>query len=141
MYKKTVNYKDVDGNDVTKTCYFNLTYPEAIKILGKYTNRSLNPDDMVSEVKKIADKKDALSLIEIIEDFILSSYGIRTSTDDGVKFIKSKELREDFSNSFEYAEIFEDLFTNTEHMKEFIANVVPTKGKNVQDISTASVVS
>lgn len=141
MYKKTINYKDIDGNDVTKTCYFNLTYPEAIKILGKYTNRSLDTEIMSEEVKKLVAKKDALSMIEIIEDFILSSYGERTLTDDGSMFIKSKEIRTKFENSFEYAELFEELFTDKNALATFINSVIPIK-KNVNtQEATASVVS
>lgn len=141
MYKKTINYKDIDGNDVTKTCYFNLTYPEAIKILGKYTNRSLDTEIMSEEVKKLVAKKDALSMIEIIEDFILSSYGERTLTDDGSMFIKSKEIRTKFENSFEYAELFEELFTDKNALATFINSVIPIK-KNVNtQETTASVVS
>lgn len=141
MYKKTINYKDIDGNDVTKTCYFNLTYPEAIKILGKYTNRSLDTEIMSEEVKKLVAKKDALSMIEIIEDFILSSYGERTLTDDGSMFIKSKEIRTKFENSFEYAELFEELFTDKNALATFINSVIPIKKNVSTQETTASVVS
>lgn len=141
MYKKIINYKDIDGNDVTKTCYFNLTYPEAIKILGKYTNRSLDTEIMSEEVKKLVAKKDALSMIEIIEDFILSSYGERTLTDDGSMFIKSKEIRTKFENSFEYAELFEELFTDKNALATFIDSVIPIKNNVNTQETTASVVS
>lgn len=140
MYKKTINYKDIDGNDVTKTCYFNLTYPEAIKILGKYTNRSLDTEIMSEEVKKLVAKKDALSMIEIIEDFILSSYGERTLTDDGSMFIKSKEIRTKFENSFEYAELFEELFTDKNALATFINSVIPIKKNVSTQESTVSVI-
>lgn len=138
MYKKVINYTDLFGNDLEETLYFNLTMPEAIEIYGQYTNGTLensNFDELVNDMKN---RKDVKGMIDLIQNVILSSYGERS--EDGRYFNKSKEIKEKFSNSVAYAELFELLFTDPEEMKKFSKGIISASKKSKVE-TTASVVS
>ena len=138
MYRKTLKYTDLFGNDLEETLYFNLTMPEAIEIYGQYTNGTLensNFDELVNDMKN---RKDVKGMIDLIQNVILSSYGERS--EDGRYFNKSKEIKEKFSNSVAYAELFELLFTDPEEMKRFSKGIISASKKSKVE-TTASVVS
>lgn len=138
MYKKTINYTDLFGNDLEETFYFNLTMAEAMEIYGRYTTGTLDNAQFDSLVNEMKNKKDLKGMIDIIQDVILSSYGERSG--DGRYFNKSKEIKEKFANSVAYAEIFELLFNDPEEMKKFAKGIVSSSKKSKVE-TTASVVS
>lgn len=102
MYKKTLEYTNAFGDKVKSTKYFNLTNIERIRLNNKYGG------NIKSYAHKYED--DPIMMIPLIEDLILMSYGVKS--EDGESFIKNEKLKEEFENSFFYAELFDNLLTD-----------------------------
>lgn len=121
MFKHTVTYNDFNGTERTDELYFHLSLPEVTRLeaeIGK---------PIEEHVKELAANKNMKDLLAFLERVLLSSYGRKTS--DGRSFYKSKDLREEFEYSQAYAEIFEQLLTNTELANKF-GKAVADNGQN-----------
>jgi hypothetical protein len=143
MLKKVLTYTNLDGEQTTDTLYFNLTKRDFLKFVSKYTDFTgvnLNDDNAIADacrqyVDKIVQNKDLNKIIEFLEDLLLSSYGEKS--EDGKHFNKSAKVREDFSNSVAYAEIFGDLVTDGDALTKFLENVIDVS-QATPAMSTAS---
>lgn len=143
MLKKVLTYTNLDGEQTTDTLYFNLTKRDFLKFVSKYTDFTgvnLNDDNAIADacrqyVDKIVQNKDLNKIIEFLEDLLLSSYGEKS--EDGKRFEKTAKIREDFSNSVAYAEIFGDLVTDGDAMTKFLEKVIDV-GKATPTMSAAS---
>lgn len=119
MLKKTVTYTDYNGNERTEDCYFNLTKAELAEMeLG--TTGGLS--QMIADITKA---QDTPRIIGIFKDLVLRSYGVKSA--DGRRFIKSKELVTEFSQTEAYSEIFMELATNAEAANEFVNGIMPAE--------------
>lgn len=109
MYKLPLTYVGLDGKEKTKDFYFNLTKGEITKI-----HLSL-PGGFDGFLQRLEDEPEVNDVLNVFEKLILTSYGKRTP--EG-KFIKSKELTEEFYASDAYSELLlkfldnEDDFAN-----------------------------
>ena len=125
MLKKTITYTDYNGNERTEDFYFNLSRAEITKMeLG--TTGGLS--EMIQNVVK---SKDVPSIIKIFEDLVLRSYGQKSA--DGRKFMKSKEITDDFAQTEAYSMIFMELALDDIKASEFVNGIVP-KPDNVVSI-------
>ena len=111
MIKETRKYTDLFGVEVEETCYFHISQAEFIELSAKYDG------DIFSYIENITEQSRFEDLINTMQDLILTAYGVKS--DDGKRFIKSKELKDEFKQSIFYAELFEDLITNPEKAKVF----------------------
>ena len=111
MLKKTIKYVDFNEEEVTEDFYFNLTTPEVTKMIAKIGQ------DIDTYAEQLAKSGDHEGIIDFVEMLILTSYGVKS--EDGKRFVKSKEARENFEYSAAYAELFEQLMTDTEQSKAF----------------------
>lgn len=118
MLEKTITFTDYNGVERTETFSFNLTEAEL-------TEMELTVEGGFSGlVKRITDAKDVPSLIKIFKDLILRSYGVVSP--DGRRFIKSDELKTDFSQTEAYSKLFMELATNDVAASDFINGIVPS---------------
>jgi len=119
MLKKTITYTDFDGNERTEDFYFHLTDAELmdleLSVSGGFSNM----------VEKIQQTQDIPKIIEIFKKLIHLSYGVKSP--DGRKFMKSKEILDDFLATEAYSQLYMELGTNDEKAAEFINGVVPNK--------------
>ena len=74
-------------------------------------------------VENIQQAQDIPRIIEIFKQLIHLSYGVKSP--DGRKFMKSKEILDDFLATEAYSELYMELGTNDEKAAEFINGVVP----------------
>lgn len=118
MLTKTVKYTDYNGNERTETLNFNLTKAEIAEM------ELSMPGGMSATVQRIIEAQDTKELIAIFKDLLLSSYGVKSP--DGRRFIKNEQLREEFSQTEAYSEMFMELATNAEAASEFINKIIPT---------------
>lgn len=117
MFKKKINYTDFDGNNRSETFYFNFTKGELLEMqIG--TNGGYD-----SYLKRIVESQDQAEITKIFKEIILKAYGIKS--DDGKRFIKTDALREEFTQTEAYSELFTELATNTEAAIEFINGIMP----------------
>ena len=123
MLKKTITYTDYDGVERKEDFYFNLNKAELIEMeLG--TNGGL-----AKRIQKIVDSQDVTAIIKIFKDLVLKAYGVKS--DDGKRFIKSKELSEEFAQTEAYANLFMELASNSEEATRFINGILPNMGNAI----------
>ena len=116
MIKKTVTYTDYNGLERTENFYFNLSKAEVLEM------EMSTAGGMAESIQKIIDAKDTPAIIRVFKDLVLKAYGVKS--DDGRRFIKSKELSEEFSQTEAYSQIFRELATNAEEAAEFVNGIV-----------------
>lgn len=122
MLKKTVTYEDYNGNKRTDDFYFNLTKAELTEM-----NFSVS-GGFDAYVSRIINEEDFGKIVEVIKEFVLKAYGIKS--DDGKRFIKNDKVREEFSQTEAYSEIFMELATNAEAATAFFNGILPNDVKN-----------
>lgn len=117
MIKKTVKYVDFNGEEVTEDCYFNLSKAEV-------TEMELSVEGGFSVLlESVVKSGDTTRIIEVFKELILKSYGVKS--EDGRRFIKSKQLSEEFSQTEAFSEIFMELAINAESTSAFINGIMP----------------
>lgn len=117
MLKKEIKYVDYDGNDRKETFYFNLSKPEIVEM------QFSTAGGLTQQLEKIVAEQDQKRIIEMFKALILQAYGEKSP--DGKRFIKSKELSEEFSQTEAYTSLFMELATNAESATEFIRGIIP----------------
>lgn len=124
MLKKTITYKDYDGNTRTEDFYFNLTKAECMELEMSTTGGLSNTLD---QIVKMQDNK---KIIEVFKELILMSYGEKSP--DGKHFYKSKEIRDAFSSTEAYSELFMELASDGDAATAFVTSVIPEVPEDVQ---------
>lgn len=118
MLKKTINYTDYNGVERKEDFYFNLTKAEIVDMemgeVGGYSEM----------IKKIIKTKDTPSLSKIFKDLILKAYGEKSA--DGRRFIKSKELSDEFAQTEAYTELYVELLSDDKAAADFINGITPS---------------
>lgn len=117
MLMKTITYTDFDGNERTEDHYFNLTEAEIQE------SNLRTPGGIEAKLKKIVQTKDPNELVSYFKSFILDAYGVKS--EDGRRFIKSDELKTEFSQTGAYNKLFMELTTNTDAAIAFVQGVIP----------------
>jgi len=118
MFKKTITYTDFDGNERTEDFYFNLTKAEV-------TEMELSAKGgLVKQLQKIVAEQDSKRIVEIFKDLILKAYGEKSP--DGRRFVKNDEIRDSFSQTGAYSDLFMELATDAELASTFINGIVPS---------------
>lgn len=116
MIKKSIKYTDYNGNARTLDAYFNLSKAEIMRM------EMSTKGGMAERIQRIVEAQDAPAIIEIFEDLIQRSYGVKT-VDGG--FVKRKEDLEAFMATDAYSELFMELATNADAAAEFVNGIVP----------------
>ena len=117
MLKKTITYTDYDGNERKEDFYFNLTKAEVAEM-------EMSTDGgLVKNIEKIVAAVDAKRIIELFKGMILQAYGEKSP--DGKRFIKSQELRDAFSQTEAYSQLFMELATDANAATAFMNGIVP----------------
>ena len=117
MLKKTITYKDYNGNSRTEDFYFNLTKTELMKMEMSTTG------GLAEMVQRIIAAQDTPALIKIFEDLILKAYGEKSL--DGKRFEKSDAISLAFAQTEAYDQLFMELATDADAAAQFINGIVP----------------
>lgn len=117
MLRKTIKYVDFNGVEREEDFWFNLMESEI-------TEMELSKQGGLTEsIKRIVQTQDGPKIIEIFKEIILKAYGEKS--EDGRRFIKSKELSEAFSQTNAYSNLFMELSMDDKAAAEFINGIVP----------------
>lgn len=117
MLKKTVKYKDFNDEEVEEDFFFHLSKAELVEL-------ELSHKDGLSEaLARIVAAEDGKAIIKEFKDIILGSYGQKS--EDGRRFIKNQQMRDEFESSEAYSELFMELVTNTQSAIDFINGIIP----------------
>ena len=115
MYKKTVKYQDLDGNDVEDTLYFNYTAAQLSTLLD---NLGIDVDNVQDYVQRLQNNEDVNNMVKFVHQLIVNAYGERSS--DAKHFVKNDEVRENFENSLAFDAIFLEFMKNPSEFEEFV---------------------
>ncbi len=117
MIKETITYTDYNGTERTEDFYFHLTQHEITKMeLGV-------KGGLAELIQRIVAAQDTPAIIEVFEDLIKKSYGVKTP--DGRGFVKRSEDLESFMATEAYSILFMKLATDDKAAARFINGVVP----------------
>ena len=117
MIKKTITYSDFNGTERTEDFYFNLTKAEITKM-------ELSIKGGLAEmIQRIVAAQDTPAIIEVFEDLIKRSFGVKTP--DGRGFVKRPEDLEAFMSTEAYSQLFMELATDADAASKFVNGVVP----------------
>jgi hypothetical protein len=120
MLKKTITYKDFNGDPVTEDLFFHLSQAELVEI-----EVSFQPDGLAVAMQKMMDSNDGKAIVTTFKDIILQAYGKKSS--DGKRFIKNSLIREEFESSKAWETIFMELVTDPDAMNEFVMGIIPAE--------------
>lgn len=118
MLKKTITYEDYDGNSRTEDFYFNLNKAEIIDWLtvsGGYTLDKL--------MEKLIKTENVKEVMEIFKDLIYRAYGEKSL--DGRRFIKSKEIKDNFVETEAYSVLYMELIGDPKAAADFFNGIMP----------------
>lgn len=120
MTSRKVEYVDYNGDKREDVLYFNLTKTELVDF------RYSVDGGLENKIKRISETQDSREIASLIKEIILLSYGEKS--DDGKRFKKSKEIRDDFENSIAFDTFFMSLLEtgNEKACSEFIEDVLPS---------------
>jgi len=124
MLVKEITYKDFNGTERKEEFMFDLSKAELLE-MELSTNGGLE-----QHINKIVSAQDGPELFKLFKELILKSYGEKSA--DGKRFIKSKELSIQFSQTPAYSELMLELISDANLCAEFVKGIVPA------DISEAA---
>ena len=117
MLKKTFTYVDYNGVERTEDHYFNLSKAELMEMELSTTG------GLAEMINKIVAAQDAPAIVKVFKDLVLKAYGQKSP--DGRRFIKSKELADEFSQTEAYSQLFMELATDADAASRFVNGIVP----------------
>ncbi len=117
MLKRPITYEDFDGVEVTDIFYFNVSKPELIELDAKYER------GFAKTLESIVESNDKDALIQKFKEIILLSYGEKS--EDGKRFIKNDQVREEFTQTAAYIALYMELAMNDGAAVEFLKGILP----------------
>lgn len=118
MLKKTITYEDFNGETVSEDFFFHLSKAELVELEMSHKG------GLSESLQRIIKAEDNAALIKEFKNLILSSYGKRS--DDGKRFVKNEQVREEFVSTEAYSALFMELVTDTDAAIEFVKGVIPS---------------
>lgn len=118
MLKKTITYEDYDGNQRTEDFFFNLSKAEVVDWLT--TSGGYTLDKVVEKLIKTENSKE---IMEIFKDLIYKAYGEKSL--DGRRFIKSKEVKDNFIETEAYSVLYMELIGDAQKASAFFNGIIP----------------
>jgi hypothetical protein len=132
VLKKEITYKDFNDEEVTETFYFNLSKAELVEMEMSHEGGGL-----AESLQRMIASEDKKAIITEFKGIILGAYGKRS--DDGRRFMKSQEFRDEFESSEAYSELFMELITDTGAAIEFVNGIIPKNlGEEVEKLTQPS---
>lgn len=139
MIKETINFVDIDGNNVSEDLYFHISKTDLIRL--RRTDEYKKFEKIQNDVQAMLDKDDNRTdeeneklsdiLLDMLEYLVKISYGKRVSTTNAegekvTKFVKNASETEEFINSDEYGELIAALLDDDgNRLLDFIKNLFP----------------
>lgn len=117
MLKKTITYTDYNGNPRTEDFWFHLSKAEILE------TEMRTEGGLEEEVRRIISTQNQAKLIEIFKNLIYLAYGEKSL--DGRRFIKSKEVKDNFTETEAYSILFIELATDADAATKFIHGIIP----------------
>lgn len=117
MLRREIKYEDFDGAETSDVFYFNISKPELIELEVEYEQ------GFGRLLEHIVESKDNRELVKKFKEIILLAYGKKS--EDGKRFIKSEEIRKEFTQTRAFEELFMELCTDEDAAVTFLKGVLP----------------
>ena len=99
------------------TFYFNLSKAELAEM-------EMTLDGGLSNyLEELSQSKDNKRIVEIFKEMILKTYGVKSP--DGRRFIKNKELSDEFAQTEAFSELFMELALDEKAAADFFSGILP----------------
>ena len=124
MLKRMIKYTDYNGNPRTQEFYFYLNNKNLQELDAKYQEDG----GFAGRFNLIINNFDKRKLLETFEDITVMAYGIKS--EDGTKFIKNKQVQEDFLYSAAYEQLFNELTLGDDasaKLSDFLKKILPAE--------------
>lgn len=117
MLKKEIKYINYNDTEVTETFYFNLTKAEVMEMEMTTTG------GLGDHLAKIIAANDTKEIVTQFKELVLKAYGEKSA--DGKHFVKNDSVRDAFSQTEAYSDLFMELATNAEAAAAFVNGIIP----------------
>ena len=117
MIEKTIKFKDLEGNEVTKTFHFHMSIDDALEL------EFWKKGGLKDYVDKAVQDEDNRAIYRLFKNMIQKSYGVKH--EDGIQFVKSKKLTRTFIQSDAFSEFIIELVSDPKKAIEFFNALVP----------------
>ena len=117
MLTKKITYTDYNGNEISEKFYFNLNKAELLEMELSHNGGYQN------YLKRLINTRDQAEIVAIFKELILKTYGIKS--DDGKRFIKTQQLRDEFEQTEAFSELYVELATDEKAATDFVNGVIP----------------
>lgn len=139
MFKKTMKFDDLDGNEVSQTFYFNYNKKEVAELLefgaiqefAKAGETHLPLEEKLARLSTPVEES-GLSQTEnnrqaygIFQDLILDAYGVKG--EDNVSFEKNDKNRNYFRSHVAFPEMIFEFLENPKLAAEFVESCLPPR--------------
>lgn len=118
MLKKTIKFKDLEGNDHEKDFYFHLKKDLLVEL------EIVHEGGFKERLQGIIASKKGRAIMDAFKEIVAMSYGEKS--EDGMSFLQSKERSEWFMGTDAYSEFFFDLVTDASFASDFINGIMPS---------------
>lgn len=117
MLKEKIKYVDYNGLEREEDFYFNLNKVELVEL-------QLNtPGGFDKKLSEAIEKQDIPTIVSIVKDLVIKSYGVKS--EDGKRFVKSKDLTDEFVQSEAYNTLFMKIVSDADYATKFINSIIP----------------
>lgn len=125
MFKKSITFEDFDGRTVTEDYYFNLTKTELLQLEAQ------TPGGLGASLERIGKTQDFNRIVQEFTRIVLASYGVRS--EDGKRFMKNDQIREEFQQTAAWDALFFELATKADAASAFVTAVFPKDMQKLLD--------
>lgn len=139
MFKKTMTFDNLDGEEVTQTFYFNYNKKEIAELIEfgciqKYAdpNRTYIPLERQLEILSTPTEESGLDEADnnrqayaIFQDLILDAFGVKEA--DNVTFTKNATLRAGWENHVAFVEMIFEFLESPQLAATFVESCLPSK--------------
>lgn len=123
MIKKSITYTDFNDEEVTEDYYFHYTAAEVAEL------EASEDGGLSKAVQKIIAEENIHKILGLFKQIVGGAVGKRS--EDGKRFVKTEEYKQEFLSSEAYSELFVELIRNPEYAAEFINSLVPKKVRDL----------
>lgn len=126
MFKKTMTFDDLDGNETSQTFYFNYNKKEIAELL-EFKNLEEKLEMLMKPVEEtgLTQQENNQQAYDIFQDLILDAYGEKGA--DNVTFKKTPELRAYWESHVAFVELIFEFLENPKLAATFIESCLPPK--------------
>lgn len=134
MLKKVITYTNpFTDEEITEEHYFHISKADIVEmqmeeIKASYVKDGETLTGMQAKLQQIVDSEDGKAIMREFKDIIRRAYGKK----EGVRFLKSNEIWEEFASSEAYSQLIFDICTDAAAASEFINGIIP---KNMEQIA------